>query len=658
MRFSYIDSQGKEIDVDSVESLALRIELGAIEDDTRLYDAVADRWAPARDHPVYRSLSRGEEIVDDDIPLAPPPAPDEVAEEDDPPEDAPIDADVEDEEGLGEEEDEKEEEDEAEEDEKESVDRADLEPEEKDRAEAGEGVADPQDPLALDFDVDLRNEALTSEPHRIDEGPAEDAEPATDEEFPTDEQPPADEQPRADEQPAADSELLADEQPSPEEAHAGEAAAEEAAAEEVAAEESAGDDAAPDADAIEDDALPLIDGGSTTAGKGTVEGDRSFVQDDPPPPSDPLERMPDWARTVEEDADGDEYPDGEKLHERGRPTAADGPGGFPSERDAAGSEGLGAGPESEREGGRPEAPRPAHWERRRRTRKRRARLIRFASAALVVLLVGGGVYLTVTGGSGSDREVAERQEPAEPVLSSELRDVMTTVAEGAYGDALDNLRRDAAASDLPLRPPGTWLDGRYLSTADEYPAVREYWEGIRDAIADVQSREESEFLQQLDAHLSAPAAVGRPTAERAGEALTAEEASRVREAAEDAFGSTEPHRDSVYRAVVEVATASLALHELLVQRQADIDYEPYSAPGVSRDPVLEAVPADSSLRTTMNRQLDRVLTSVERSGIPRPITTAGILDHLVRELDEVGVVPAEPQSIADSLPPDSAPNRR
>ncbi|NIP56943.1 MAG: hypothetical protein GWM92_11850, partial [Gemmatimonadetes bacterium] len=67
MRFSYIDSKGKEIEVDSVESLALRIEVGAIQPETEMYDAMADRWAPAEEHPVYRSLARGEEVTEEDI---------------------------------------------------------------------------------------------------------------------------------------------------------------------------------------------------------------------------------------------------------------------------------------------------------------------------------------------------------------------------------------------------------------------------------------------------------------------------------------------------------------------------------------------------------------------------------------------------------------
>lgn len=45
MRFAYIDSQGNEVSIPSVDALALRIELGAIGPHTELYDAQADREA-------------------------------------------------------------------------------------------------------------------------------------------------------------------------------------------------------------------------------------------------------------------------------------------------------------------------------------------------------------------------------------------------------------------------------------------------------------------------------------------------------------------------------------------------------------------------------------------------------------------------------------
>lgn len=76
MRFAYIDSQGNEVAIPSVDALALRVELGAIGPDTDLYDAQADRWGPASSHEIFHTLSRetGPEGY-----VAPPPPPPESA---------------------------------------------------------------------------------------------------------------------------------------------------------------------------------------------------------------------------------------------------------------------------------------------------------------------------------------------------------------------------------------------------------------------------------------------------------------------------------------------------------------------------------------------------------------------------------------------------
>ncbi len=58
MRFAYIDSNGNEVPIPSVDALSLRIELGAISEDTELYDAQADLWGPAHTHEIFHTLSR------------------------------------------------------------------------------------------------------------------------------------------------------------------------------------------------------------------------------------------------------------------------------------------------------------------------------------------------------------------------------------------------------------------------------------------------------------------------------------------------------------------------------------------------------------------------------------------------------------------------
>ena len=58
MRFTYIDSNGNEVPIASVDALAIRIELGAITEDTQLYDSAADQWGPAHSHEIYHTLQR------------------------------------------------------------------------------------------------------------------------------------------------------------------------------------------------------------------------------------------------------------------------------------------------------------------------------------------------------------------------------------------------------------------------------------------------------------------------------------------------------------------------------------------------------------------------------------------------------------------------
>ena len=75
MLFAYIDSNGNEVPIPSVDALALRIELGAINEHTELYDAQADQWGPAHTHEIFHTLSRAAEEGDQGFVAPPPPVP-------------------------------------------------------------------------------------------------------------------------------------------------------------------------------------------------------------------------------------------------------------------------------------------------------------------------------------------------------------------------------------------------------------------------------------------------------------------------------------------------------------------------------------------------------------------------------------------------------
>lgn len=221
-----------------------------------------------------------------------------------------------------------------------------------------------------------------------------------------------------------------------------------------------------------------------------------------------------------------------------------------------------------------------------------------------------------------------------PPLSRELWGVMETAGERAYGDVLAEFREEIPRLDLPERPPQVWLEGVYLSSASDYTGVVRYWEGILRAVESVQEREDVLFRQHLNRRLSSAAgAAGGSTG-----TLAPEDVPRMEEVARSEFQATASARDSAYLAVLDVATASLELHAFLLDREEDIAYEPYSDPGVSRDPVLEAVPASPALREEMNTRLDRVIDAILSSEMPRPVTTAGLFDHLLTELSRIPVV--------------------
>ena len=99
MRFAYIDSNGNEVPIPSVDALALRIELGAITDTTQLYDAQADQWGPADTHEIFHTLARSAGSDEGFVgpppvapePVPPPSAPEPAAPESD---DVPLSIDV------------------------------------------------------------------------------------------------------------------------------------------------------------------------------------------------------------------------------------------------------------------------------------------------------------------------------------------------------------------------------------------------------------------------------------------------------------------------------------------------------------------------------------------------------------------------------------
>jgi hypothetical protein len=107
--------------------------------------------------------------------------------------------------------------------------------------------------------------------------------------------------------------------------------------------------------------------------------------------------------------------------------------------------------------------------------------------------------------------------------------------------------------------------------------------------------------------------------------------------AEAAFRSTLRERDGAYDVLSEVFTASLALHDFLLQSEGDILYEP-AASGVSRDPVLEAVPRTEELGEELWAGVDRITRALESmDALPERVTTARLFSLLFEQLEQTSV---------------------
>ena len=174
---------------------------------------------------------------------------------------------------------------------------------------------------------------------------------------------------------------------------------------------------------------------------------------------------------------------------------------------------------------------------------------------------------------------------------------LAATESGALGDmmrGMDSLRTAYGVE----RVPRAWLEGVYLAHASRYPEVRSFWERYRGYVEEVRDQEEDLFRTSLLATLETQNLSGPIVSIRLARAIRLFEAER-------------PLRDPVYLSMIELADASVELHDLLVAREHEIRYEPVSA-GFSREPVIEAVPLTPELRDEMNALLDRIFLSIER----------------------------------------------
>ncbi len=226
--------------------------------------------------------------------------------------------------------------------------------------------------------------------------------------------------------------------------------------------------------------------------------------------------------------------------------------------------------------------------------------------ALVVVVGGLVAARGMLGGDGeTPSEVGSAIDTGPPPAANPELEAQIREAEGsAFQDmilAMDSLRNVHEVAGGPR----DWLSGRYLATASEFSDVAEYWQRYRAYVEELQTRDEELFRRGFVARLERSGLDGAVLSMRLARAT-------------EEFRDSGAARDSVYNAMDGMARAALDLHSLLVQREDDITYTPVRPGVVSRDPVLEAVPADTALRSEIWAILDRLFTHMDvvRGGVP------------------------------------------
>ncbi len=182
--------------------------------------------------------------------------------------------------------------------------------------------------------------------------------------------------------------------------------------------------------------------------------------------------------------------------------------------------------------------------------------------------------------------------PAGPANPGELAMEGRAVEEMVEG--MDSL----ALSYGLERRPADWLHGVYLANASRYPSVEEYWTRYGEYVAEVRAQDVDWFTASYEARLRA---AGIQT-----EAVTG-----LVERGVQRFEANRARREGLYDTMEELARSALELHALLLANEDNIDWEPFQQTGVSEAPVVEAVPNSPELEDQMWALIAKVALTLE-----------------------------------------------
>jgi hypothetical protein len=514
MRFAYIDSNGNEVPIPSVDALALRIELGAISENTQLYDAQADEWGPAHTHEIYHTLARS--VGGDDSFVAPPP----VAPP--PPAASPPGADAH----------------------AAPEDDAEAPPETGPEGDADtpSGVAEPESgPVtAADLGLTLADPAPPPEsPAVTQEGP----------DFGLDLAPPQPGPGAGASGPTGEAEAidLSDLEPDePEQGATFDFGAMDGGLDfDESFEEDDGEapmDFGPAASSVPDFSVPE----GTEAGE--IETSSTF---------DPASFEPEAGEALELESPMSHFTPAEP------PSWVEEDAGAAAGEDVLDFSSIGVEAEEvplrERRTpkNRPSPPRP-----------RRKSMSLTGPLVGAVLIVAGAVGAYAAWPLLSERfgTSSEEERPAVvlPPLAENLMPEMRAAAEAALAAGFEEARSGWAEAGGLETPPQDWLAGVYLAGASQYGEVEAFWSGMRDYL---------DRVRQIDL----AAFDGAYQAEMARRGVSEADASAMRERADSGFVAAAPSREETYARVEALIDAAIRLHRFLEANEANIEHAPASA---------------------------------------------------------------------------------
>lgn len=204
-----------------------------------------------------------------------------------------------------------------------------------------------------------------------------------------------------------------------------------------------------------------------------------------------------------------------------------------------------------------------------------------------------------------------------------LESRLSGAAELAFADMITAMDSVADLRNLPDRPGQSWLEGVYLAFASRFEEEGSYWTRLAEVLSELQAGETGLFEGRLRARVEA-----MPIPDPQKALLLREGMLR--------FQASALERREVYDQAAAIARGATELHTLLVAHESEILYEPFTIAGVSRDPVIEAVPTNRPLAEQMWALIDSVTRGLQDMDAIMGVSTRGFLDAFFRGLTNAG----------------------